>query len=75
MKRGAETRVKVVGRRQPPPCGDPDRFDEFVALGVALRGSPDLLSKGVYRLRTFEEAERWNIQETMDPLFPNSLDR
>lgn len=55
----AETpKMKVVGRRRaaPPSVDDADRL---LRTAWALRGDTALAPAGIYRFRTFEEADEW----------------
>lgn len=60
-----ETIGKTVGRRQPPA--------DALAAGFALQATTNellrsfghsLAPKGVYRFRTFEEADAWTLKMT-----------
>ena len=51
-------RGKVVGRRKLPAASleNMTRFNRTVAF---LRGTVAIVPRGVYRFRTFEEADQW----------------
>jgi hypothetical protein len=54
-------RMKIVGRR------DCDRFswedvDQLLKTVAVVRGTAELVPRGVYRFRSFEEADRWMIE-------------
>lgn len=48
---------KVVGRRQPPK---PVNVQYMAADIFSMNGYPVSPGKGVYRFKTFEEADQWN---------------
>jgi hypothetical protein len=56
--------MKVVGRRtdRPARLADANALQDL----LELRRSPYLVPRGVYRFRSFEEADRWMIQTTAD---------
>ncbi len=49
---------KVVGRRRPGPTSLEDA-DRLLRTAWALRGTDKLVPRGLYRFRTFEEADTW----------------
>jgi hypothetical protein len=51
-------RVKQVGRRRQPPT-DWEDVDRLLRTAAALRPFPALVPRGVYRFRSFEEADAW----------------
>jgi hypothetical protein len=59
--------VKIVGSRtvDAPPFADQRAL---VRTATALRGTPWLVPRGVYRFSSFEEADRW-LTETMARTF------
>lgn len=52
--------MKVVGRRKPPKV-DVVSFNTAQKMANVLRNGRGLASKGVYRFKTFEEADEWVI--------------
>lgn len=55
--------MKVVGSRKPPQ-GEAlwEQWDEFCELAWSFRKDQVFVPKGVYRFKTFEEAEQWRIR-------------
>ncbi len=49
---------KVVGRRSAGPTSIEDA-DRLLRTAWALRGTDKLVPRGVYRFKTFEEANTW----------------
>jgi hypothetical protein len=60
-------RMKVVGHRKDRPSRLLDAAP-LQRLAIGLRPTPFLVPRGVYRFRSFEEADRWMI-ETMARTF------
>ncbi len=56
-----EFRVKIVGNRTMKNLGLKD-LAVLQRLMVKLRGNRPFIPKGVYRFKTFEEAEEWTIK-------------
>ena len=54
----AALKGKVVGRRKPPPA-TPENMTRFNRTVAFLRGTAAVVPRGVYRFRTFEEADQW----------------
>ena len=54
----AEPQVKIVGRREIGTL-PPAEADRLLRTAWALRGTDALVPKGVYRFRSFEEADEW----------------
>ena len=52
--------VKVVGRRLIKVDWDETR--RLFRTAAALRPTPDLIPRGVYRFQSFEEAEAWTLR-------------
>ena len=50
--------MKVVGRRLPCPGGLP-AMDNLQRLVNTMREGKPFVPKGVYRFKTFEEAQEW----------------
>ena len=53
--------MKVVGRKGKPKV-NLETANEFLHLMKALRGSRPSIPKGVWRFRTFEEADAWTLK-------------
>jgi hypothetical protein len=54
-----EYHMKVVGRRT--PCsGGLMQADNLFRMVIDLRGSKPFIPKGVWRFKTFEEAQDWS---------------
>ena len=54
----SEYRMKIVGRRR--PCsGGFEQTDNLLRLVIEFRGDKPFIPKGVYRFKSFEEAEEW----------------
>ena len=51
---------KVVGRRSMKM--DWDEVRRLLRTTAALRPVPDLVPRGVYRFRSFEEADEWTLR-------------
>lgn len=56
-----EWKIKVVGRRQGFDTS-PEAAAEWLRTIHKLRGHTGVCPKGVYRFKTFEEAEQWKIK-------------
>lgn len=56
---GGEKRVKVVGRRKIGKTTSLEDADRLLRTAWAIRGTDKLVPKGLYRFRTFEEADEW----------------
>ena len=54
---------KVVGRRLPGPTSIEDA-DRLLRTAWALRGTDKLVPRGLYRFKTFEEADAWMTRMT-----------
>jgi len=61
VQSGRELPVKIVGRRRPPKV-DVISFNQMQKTVNALRAGRGLVPKGVYRFKTFEEADAWLIR-------------
>ncbi len=59
---GGERQIgKVVGRRRIGPSSLEDT-DQLLRTAWELRGTDKLVPRGLYRFKTFEEADAWMIQ-------------
>jgi hypothetical protein len=63
-----EQSVRIVGARKSRTRPLLLEIDRFLKLCAALRKVPWLVPKGVYRFRTFEEADGWKRRETIRTL-------
>lgn len=56
-----DPRAKVVGKRRPPAPGEESlaAAGKLIALATQLRDRPFRAKRGVYRFKTFEEADEW----------------
>ena len=54
--------MKVVGTRQQEGIGS-RRSGTLARMAAALRGTPALARKGVYRFTSHDEAEQWMTAE------------
>ena len=61
-----EYAMKVVGRKGSPKC-DVETAYGFLKLVAAVRGNRPFMPKGVWRFRTFEEADAWKLQMMTRP--------
>lgn len=52
----------------------PDELEAFLQMGITMRKTPWLVPRGVYRFKTFEEAQEWMERETVKTLRLNSHD-
>jgi len=52
--------IKTVGRQ--PTRGGLEAASGFLEMIVALRGDKPFLPKGVYRFKSFEEADEWSLE-------------
>ena len=52
--------MKTVGRK--PSTGGLEAASGFLEMIVALRGDKPFLPKGVYRFKSFEEADQWSME-------------
>lgn len=57
-----EEGVKVVGRRKIGRTTSLEDADRLLRTAWAIRGTDKLVPKGLYRFRTFEEADEWMKQ-------------
>lgn len=54
--------MKTVGKRKPASgIASASALGKLVA---ALRGDKPFIPKGVYRFKTFEEAQKWSLEMT-----------
>lgn len=61
MKPNNDPTMKVVGRRGTPRV-DALAIDSLQRMANELRRGRPFIPKGVYRFKTFEEADAWNLQ-------------
>jgi hypothetical protein len=54
-------KIKIVGKRRQKET-DLREYDILLKTLQALRGDRGICPKGVYRFRTFEEADQWMIR-------------
>ncbi len=52
--------MKTVGRRLPPK--GLEQADKLFKLVLELRGDKPFIPKGVYKFKTFEEAQEWSLK-------------
>lgn len=52
--------MKTVGRK--PAEGGLEAASGFLEMIIALRGDKPFLPKGVYRFKSFEEADQWSLE-------------
>jgi len=53
--------MKVVGRTGSPKV-NVETANDFLKLVAAVRGNRPFMPKGVWRFKTFEEADAWKLQ-------------
>ena len=53
--------MKVVGRKGKPKV-NLETANGFLKLMIALRGKRPFIPKGVWRFKTFEEADAWTLR-------------
>lgn len=51
--------MKIVGRKRGHKKGFSEELNKFFQLIVEFRKDKVFMPKGVFRFRTFEEAEKW----------------
>lgn len=61
MQRGDELPMKIFGRKGKPKV-NLETANGFLKLMRTLRGTRPFIPKGVFRFKTFEEADAWNLQ-------------
>lgn len=61
MQYGDDISMKVVGRKGQPK-GGLAAMDGFFKMVIGLRGTKPFLPKGVYRFKSFEEADAWTLR-------------
>ena len=61
MKPNNDPTMKVVGRRGTPHV-DAVAIDSLQRMANELRRGRSFIPKGVFRFKTFEEADAWNLQ-------------
>ena len=54
----SECAMKIVGRRK-VGLTTPEDADRLLRTAWAVRGTDNLVTKGLYRFRSFEEADEW----------------
>ncbi len=55
-------KIKIVGRRRQRETETEKDYDVLLKTLQALRGNRGICPRGVYRFRTFEEADQWMIR-------------
>lgn len=55
-------KIKVVGKRRQKETQTEEDYDVLLKTLQVLRGKQGICPKGVYRFRTFEEADQWMIR-------------
>jgi len=63
MQTNGELPMKIIGRRKPAKA-DVLQIDGMQRLANTLRGNKPLVPKGVWRFKTFEEADAWTLRMT-----------
>jgi hypothetical protein len=58
--------MKVVGRRK-PYSGGLAGLQGFLELGNRLRGDRPFLPRGVFKFKTYEEADEWTLRMLTRP--------
>ena len=61
MQSSHELPMKVVGRKGKPKV-NLETANEFLKLMRTLRGDRPFIPKGVWRFKTFEEADAWTLR-------------
>lgn len=61
ITRDSELKMKIVGRRTKRKSGL-EAADALQRLMIELRGDKPFIPKGVYRFKTFEEAQVWSLK-------------
>jgi len=61
VNKADDWKVRVVGRRQGFDTS-PQAANEWLRSIHKLRGGAGVCPRGVYRFKTFEEAEQWKIK-------------
>jgi hypothetical protein len=61
MQTNGQLPMKVIGRQKPAKA-DVLKIDGMQRLANTLRGNRPFIPKGVWRFKTFEEADAWNLQ-------------
>jgi len=61
-----QQRMKVVGRRR-PYSGGVAGLQGFMEMCSRLRGERPFFPRGVYRFRTYEEADEWTLRMLTRP--------
>jgi hypothetical protein len=54
-------KIKKLGKRR-NSSGGLDNTNNLLKLVIDLRGNKPFYPKGVYRFKTYEEKEKWNIK-------------
>ncbi|MBI5799190.1 MAG: hypothetical protein HZA92_00480 [Verrucomicrobia bacterium] len=60
MQTSGQLPMKVIGRRKPAKA-DVQKIDGMQRLANTLRGNKAFIPKGVWRFKTFEEADAWSL--------------
>ena len=61
MKSSHELPIKIVGRKGKSRT-NLETANDFLKLMRTLRGSRPFIPKGVWRFKTFEEADAWTLR-------------
>jgi hypothetical protein len=61
MQNGQDLPMKVVGRKGKSKV-NLETANGFLKLMIALRGKRPFIPKGVWRFKTFEEADAWTLR-------------
>ena len=59
---GEKQEMKTIGRGRKPKKGFTEELNQFFQLIVAFRKDNIFIPKGVFRFRSFEEAEKWRYR-------------
>ncbi|MEW6095565.1 MAG: hypothetical protein AB1567_03440 [bacterium] len=52
--------MKIIGKIEKPKKGFSERLNEFFKLIIEFRKDKIFLPAGIFRFKTFEEAEKWH---------------
>jgi len=53
--------IKTVGKRKPVK-GSLQAFDDLQRLAMALRGNKPFHPRGLFRFKSYEEKEQWELK-------------
>lgn len=54
--------MKIVGKMRGPKKGFSEELNKFFQLIIEFRKDKIFIPKGVFRFKTFEEAEKWRYK-------------